>query len=138
MKILIDTGVVLDAIAARVPFAASAQEILLLATSKQLQGAITSFTVSDIYHLSLNRLQDSTQAMEILRRLFVVLSIVAVDSAICHKALDLGLHDYDDAILVASAIKYKANYLVTRTIPHFISLPVPVISPEDFLRMRLS
>jgi predicted nucleic acid-binding protein len=52
MKVLVDTNVVLDAIANREPFSNNAKKIINLILENKLEGFITANSTTDIYYIA--------------------------------------------------------------------------------------
>ena len=138
MKAIIDTNVVVDAIAARVPFNVEAEKIILLAADKQISAAITASTASDIYYISQKYLKDETVTKAHLKKLFTLVEIVAVDGTDCVSAFDTGINDYEDSLLAVCAEKWQAECIISRNTKDFTASLVPAITPEDFLTSRCS
>ncbi len=133
MRILIDTNVIIDALATRKPFNVSAEKIILLASEKRVETFITASTVTDIYYLIQKHLKDTNRAKEILKTLFRIIDIINVDKNSCIKALDLDMPDYEDALLATCAKKVKADFIVTRNLKDFENSPVKTILPDEFI-----
>ena len=134
MRILVDTNVILDAILSRQPNAESAKNIITLFNNHKMKGYITANSIADIFYLA-QKVLDKVKAKEILRSLLRIFLIISVDSIDCHKALDLPLEDFEDALVLICADKIKLDYVLTNDKGFLkISNPlVPVISPEDLL-----
>jgi len=71
IKALIDTNVVLDALAAREPYRAEAERIFMLAAEEKFQGFVTANSITDIYYLIKKNTSEAT-AREALRNLLQV------------------------------------------------------------------
>ena len=136
MKVLLDTNVVLDAIANREPFRLDAQSIINQILDNKLEGYITANSTTDIYyiarkHLSKNDLRNT------MRSLFAVFGIVDVYGTDCREALDFPLDDYEDALLVLCRNRAVLDYIITRD-KEFLEKAdssITVVSPAHFLRM---
>jgi predicted nucleic acid-binding protein len=134
MKILLDTNVVLDAVASRRPFDEDAREIVLLAASERLEGFLTASSITDIYYVARKHLTDS-EAREALHKLFQIFTVIDVRGADCEAALKLPVQDYEDAVVSVCARKAKVAYIVTRDADFLrTDSQPPVIHPTDFLR----
>ncbi len=133
MKVLLDTNVLLDAIAARQPFCGDAQRIFLLAAQERFEGLLTANSVTDIYYVARKTLSDA-QAREALRSLFQVFTVVDVRGADCEAALDSRIADYEDAVAVLCARKAGAECIITRDEGFLQAAPEPAaVSPAAFL-----
>ena len=136
MKVLLDTNVVLDAIANREPFRLDAQNVINLILDGKLEGYITANSITDIYYIAKKHLNQN-DLRGAMRSLFTIFSIVDVLGADCHKALDFPLDDYEDALLAVCGDKTAMDYIVTRD-KEFLQKAkptIPVISPVDFIRV---
>ncbi len=134
LKVLVDTNVALDAIAAREPFRADAERIFLLAAEEQIAGCLTANSVLDIYYLASKALSDQA-AREAVRRLFRIFSVLDVRGADCEAALDSPLPDFEDAVLIRCGRDAQVDCLVTRD--EFLiraADEIPAVSPAAFLR----
>jgi len=136
MKVLLDTNVVLDAIANREPFHLDAQNVINLILDNKLEGYITANSITDIYYIGKKHLNQN-DLRNAMRSLFAVFSIIDVMGADCHKALDFPLDDYEDALLVVCSNKTAMDYIITRDkeLLQKAKSSVPVISPADFIQV---
>ena len=139
MKVLLDTNVVLDAIANREPFHLDAQEVINSILDNKLEGYITANSVTDIYYIARKYLT-KTDLYAAMRSLFVIFIIIDVLGADCHKALDFPLDDYEDVLLAVCGNKVDIDCIITRD-KEFLEktkskFSISVISPADFLKNR--
>ena len=134
MKVLIDTNVVLDAIANREPFNIYAQKIIELILDNKIEGYITTNSTTDIYYIARKYL-NRDDLRNTMRSLFTILDIIDVFGTDCHKALDFPLDDYEDALLVVCSNRVAVDYIITRDAEFLdkAKLSAPVISPIDFI-----
>jgi hypothetical protein len=77
LKALVDTNVILDAVAAREPLRQDAEKIILMAAEEKIEGFISAKSVADIYYVARKHMPE-TAAREALANLFRVFSILAV------------------------------------------------------------
>jgi len=137
IKALIDTNVVLDALATREPFHAEAERIFLLAAEEKCQGFVTANSITDIYYLVRKNASEAI-AREALRNLLQVFAVVDINGADCENALESPIGDYEDALVAVCALKIGADYIITRD-ESFLQAqaPVPVVAPAGFLKIVL-
>jgi putative PIN family toxin of toxin-antitoxin system len=133
IRAIIDTNVVLDALASREPFNVEAEKIFMLAAEEKFQGFITANSITDIYYL-LRKTLGHLAARDALRNLLQVFTVVDISGQDCDEALDSPVSDYEDALVLACAIKAKVDYIVTRD-EHFLKVQstVAIASPSTFL-----
>ena len=133
MKVLIDTCIVIDALQNRVPFSENAQKIFLLVAEKQFCGYITAKSLSDIYYITHKATHDDKTTRNILLKLLSLFCIADTTADDCRKAISSPVSDYEDAIMIESALREKMDYIVTRNITDYTRSSVPILDPEKFL-----
>jgi predicted nucleic acid-binding protein len=134
MRSLVDTNIIIDAMASRRPFDHAAKEILRRFAARQFECAITASTASDIYYIVKKYLRDETRTLTALKKLFALLEIVSVSKQDCLEAFDMGMRDYEDSLLAVCARNWAADCIVTRNVSDFAHSPVRAITPEKFLQ----
>lgn len=134
MKALIDTNVILDAVAAREPFRQDAEKIILMAAEEKIEGFISAKSAADIYYVARKHMPE-TAAREALGNLFRVFSILAVLDEDCRSALESRMGDYEDAMLAACGRRSGMDCVITRDVDFLRSGgPVRSLSPAAFLK----
>ena len=133
MNLILDTNIVIDAIAVREPFYKNALEILHKFGKEEIACAITASTASDIYYISKKYLKDDEKILSVLKELFNMLTIITVTKDDCLRAFETGIKDYEDSLLSVCAFKWNANFIVTRNSEDFSNSVISAISPEEFL-----
>lgn len=138
MGALLDTNVVLDALADREPWAKEARDLLFLAACGKLDLSVSGSTITDIFYL-VNRhvTHDRRKSVEVVDTLMQSLSVVSVGMRECLLAAHSGISDYEDAVLAEAALSSKVDYIVTRNLDDFKKSEVPAISPHDYLAMHV-
>ena len=135
MKVLIDTCIAIDFLQKREPFAGSAFEIFKASSAEEISGYITARSATDIYYL----MHRFTHNDEISRtRLALLLELVGLlDTAandIFH-ALSSDVGDFEDAIMVETAISNRMDCIITRNIRDYARSAIPVYTPDEFLKV---
>ena len=132
MVIVIDTNIILDALLKREPFDLCAYEILKSCDRGQIKAYIASFAVSDIYYFT-TRLKSHDDTISALKSLFNLVDIVSITKNDIKKAmLSKNFKDLEDALQFQSAMKVKADYIVTRD-KEFQKVCEKAIAPEMLL-----
>ena len=133
MKILIDTNVIIDALQSRKGFLEDAGWMIF--KSNKYDGYITANSITDIFYIQNRFYHDKAktkQAVANLLKLFDVLDTTATD---CHSAIRSNIPDFEDAVLVESAIREDMDAIVTRNTKDFKGSPVKVYTPAEFLAL---
>jgi predicted nucleic acid-binding protein len=135
IKALIDTNVVLDALAAREPFRADAERIFMMAAEEKFQGFVTASSITDIYYLVRKNTSEAV-AREALRNLLRVFAVVDISGKDCENALESAIDDYEDALAAVCASKIDADCIITRDEDFLRKQPsIPVVAPAEFLKI---
>ena len=135
MKAVIDTCVILDAVQDRKPFAEDAKNIIRASANRRFTGCITAKSATDIYYLvrrCLHSEQDTRTVLAKLYKLFDVLDTAGMD---VRKAIPSDVTDYEDAVMIETALREGADCIVTRNVKDYSRSPVPVHEPAAFLRL---
>lgn len=135
MRALIDTCIIVDALQSRQPFCAEAQEIFLAAANKRFSGFITAKSATDIYYLTHRYTHNDKDTRTILNTLFVLFDLLDTAGMDCRRAISSDISDFEDAVMVESALRCDIDSIVTRNLKDYTKSSVPVYAPSDFLNM---
>lgn len=130
-KIFIDTNILLDVILRRADFYQQAATIWTDCESRKVQGYVSAISLNNMHYI-MRKMVAPDVALEYVRLVLNVFSIVPLDESILRLAVDLPQKDFEDAIQTFSAVQIKADCIVTRDKPHFSSNYMPVITPAEY------
>lgn len=134
MRILVDTCIIIDALQNREPWSKNAQQLFLLAANRQLDAFITAKSVTDIYYLMHRVTHSDKETRNVLSRLFVLFSLVDTVGTDCRYALSSEVSDYEDAVMIETAIRTQMDAIVTRNIKDYSKSALPVLTLEELLQ----
>jgi predicted nucleic acid-binding protein len=136
--ILLDSDIILDAMANREPFSKEAIQILELCEKKEIQGYTTPVILSNLYYL-LRRLGMSHQQVQShFRNLLtnILFDISMIDKKTILSALDSNFNDFEDALQNFSAEQHdKISFIITRNTKDYKKSALTVMTPIEFLKM---
>lgn len=135
MRILLDTCVIMDAIQNREPFAEAAKDIFRKAAMNSFIGCITAKASTDIYYLTHRCTHSDKETRIVLTKLFSLFDVLDTAALDCKKAISSTVTDYEDAVMIETAVRNGLEYIVTRNKKDYKASPVPVLSPDAFLQM---
>jgi predicted nucleic acid-binding protein len=136
-KILIDTDVILDFFFDREPFSESAAKMLSLCESKEIKGFITPVIVSNVYYL-LRQTAKHEKVIEKLKMLVSITEILVIDRNAIVQALNSEFKDFEDALQNYSAeLNNEIDIIVTRNVKDYKNSVLGVMTPDNFLKMRM-
>ena len=135
MIALIDTCVIVDALQSREPFAKDAQDIFLNAANNRFVGCITAKSLTDIYYLMHRFTHDDKASRQVLSKLITLFRLVDTAGVDCRHAIPSAVTDYEDAVMIETAIRIEADCIVTRNGRDYKLSGVPVYSPKEMLNL---
>lgn len=136
MKVLLDTNVIIDVLQDRKPWCESGQKIFLSIARKDIDGCITAKEASDIHYFSKKQFKGEAntdnKARQILIKLFSLFDIIDTTESDCKNALSFPNNDYEDALMIETAIRAGIDCIITRNTEHFSESPIKIYTPEEF------
>ena len=135
MRVLVDTSVIIDALQSRAPFSEVAQKLFIYSANKQFEGYITAKSVTDIYYLTHRLTHNDVETRKILSKLFTLFHLLDTTSLDCRKAISSEIGDYEDAIMVETAIRSEMDCIVTRNVKDYMKSSVKVCEPSALLKL---
>lgn len=127
MKILIDTDVLLDVALKRAPHVIESAAVLRWVEAGN-DAAIAWHSISNCAYLL------KGEGRTFLGLLLGIVEVAELGTKDAQYALDLPMTDLEDAMQVAAAHKFGANYVITRNLPDYKYSPIPALSPKQFLK----
>ena len=141
MRALLDTNVIVDVLQRREPWFSDGQKIFYAIANKQITGCITAKEASDIHFFSRKQFTGQenvdAKARQVMTKLYSLFELIDTLGVDCQNAIAIENNDYEDAIMIESAVRSGLDCIVTRNPEHFKASPVPVYSPAEFV-LRLT
>jgi predicted nucleic acid-binding protein len=131
MRVLIDTNVVLDFLQEREPFAENAARLFERVDAGEIEGFIAATTITNIYYI-VRKAAGAIVAQDAITQVLTDLNICVVDRNVLEQAIALNFRDFEDAVQYVCGVVYSVDAIVTRDASGFVSVDIPVISPEEF------
>ena len=75
------------------------------------------------------------ETRKILGKLFTLFHLLDTTSLDCRKAISSEIGDYEDAIMVETAIRSEMDCIVTRNVKDYTKSSVKVYEPSTFLKL---
>lgn len=135
MKVFLDTCVVMDFLQNREPFAQNALQIFRAAASDQFSGYITAKAATDIYYLTHRCTHSDQEARDKLNGLLGIVGMADTSASDIFYALASETSDFEDAVMIETALRSHADCIVTRNIKDYRKSTVAIYSPEKLLHL---
>jgi predicted nucleic acid-binding protein len=132
MTVLFDTNVMLDVLIARDPYVQDATALFNHVEQGQIQGLITSTTVTTIYYVGRKAIGEQPIRARI-RDLLHIFATAPVHESALQSALNIDFRDFEDAVLHEAARQAGADGIVTRNARDFTAATLSVYSPTELL-----
>jgi len=132
-KLLIDTNIVIDLLAKREPYYTDSARLFSLADKKQVKLNVSSLTIANT-HYTLMKVKNSNESKSILRKLKLIVDVLALDDKVIGLALnDTDFEDFEDGIQYFSAIENNVDLIITRNLKDYKKSILPVMTPGQYL-----
>ena len=135
MKLLIDTNVVLDVLLRREPFFRTAAEVLNLTQRDEVWEYVSASAITDIYYIANKQMKDCDAVRDLLKRLLMVVSVVAVSEREIQNALNLAWGDFEDSVQYSVALLNEMDGIVTRNPSDYQEANIRIWLPEQALEL---
>jgi len=132
-NIFLDTNIVLDLLAHRLPFYTEAAKLFSLADKKKIKLSISALCLADSNYI-LSKQHPEMEVRKILRRFKVLVNVLPLDDKISELALNSDFRDFEDAIQYFTAIENDQDLIITRNQPDFKESRIPIMSAGEFIK----
>jgi len=97
---------------------------------------ISTTSIAITFYLVSKSIRNKEMVIEKLRTAFSFFNISIEDEWVAREALDSKFNDLEDAIQYFSAIKSKADAILTFNTFDFIGSKIPVMHPAEFMQLH--
>ena len=131
-KIFVDTDVILDLLAQRIPFFHFSAVLFTFAEMKKIELYTTPLIFANTFYVLRKNLVNA-EAKNALRKLRILLHIVDSSESIIDKALNSTFSDFEDAIQYYTALQNGISVILTRNLKDYKNASIMVQTPEEYL-----
>ena len=132
VRVFLDTNVILDLLAERLPFYDSIAKLATLADQKHLTlvASPISFTTVDFV---LNKFESSETVLIKLRKFKILCEVCIVNEETIEKSLNSDFSDFEDAVQYFSALQAGCTVIITRNGKDFRKSTIPIMTADEYL-----
>ncbi len=131
-KVFVDTDVILDLLARRIPHFHFSALLFTLAEMKKLELYTSPLILTNTFYILRKQLGNEA-AKNSLRKLRILLNIIDSSESVVDKALNSDFSDFEDAIQYYTALDHGISVIVTRNLRDYKNASLIVQTPETFL-----
>ena len=128
MVILVDTNIIIDALANREPYADDAKRIMEKCAASEITGILAAHSIPNLFYI-LRKNFSQEERRFLLKNLCEIFQKKIV-AALENNAFS----DFEDGLQEECAVESMADYIVTRNPADFKHSRVKVILPDELLR----
>ena len=133
-RLFLDTNIVIDLLDKREPFCNEAVRLFSLAYNKELQLIVAPITYATASYL-LQKGRSAEEVRILLANFRQLVRVATIDERIIDDALASQFRDFEDAMQYYTALKAKADVIITRNAKDFGASKIPIISPAEYLAL---
>ena len=135
-RLFLDTNIVLDFLQKREPYFEDAKSVFALSLGKEFRLYVSDITFSNIAFIC-RKSYDPQKLHNLFTLLRKFVEVVGADNGVIDMAISLKAKDFEDAVQYCSAMKAKADFILTRNPKDFPFSLLPVCSASEFLNTRI-
>jgi predicted nucleic acid-binding protein len=129
-RVFVDADVILDLLLAREPFFGAAAHLFLLIEDGQVEGFTSPVVFANLFYM-LRQGRPVSDSFAALRKLRLLLGVVAVSEKTVDRALTSSLSDFEDAMQYYTAVAYKLDAFVTRNKKDYRDPELPILDAAE-------
>lgn len=132
-NVFVDTNILVDLLADRVPFNKFAIELFDMAEKKKVKLYTSSHSFATCHYL-LKKYSDETTLRKNLLSLLDLIDLIPIDTHVIKKGLLSKHKDFEDAVQIFAATSVSnMDYIVTRNLKDFKNAGITVLPPDELL-----
>jgi len=128
MRVLRDTGILLDVALCRPGFFTGSAAVLQWAESEPGRAAVAWHSIANLSYLL------RPNARPFIRDLLEFVEVSPTGTEAVVQAIGFPMNDLEGALQAAAALTFGATCIVTRNTADYRRSPVPALSPAEFLK----
>ena len=133
MVILVDTNIIIDALANREPYADDAKRIMERCAAREITGILAAHSIPNLFYI-LRKNFSQEERRFLLKNLCEIFQISDLNEKKIVATLENKFSDFEDGLQEECAVESMADYIVTRNPADFKHSRVKVILPDELLR----
>lgn len=134
-NIFLDTNILVDIVANRLPFSKNVILIFDYCERHKIKMYSSSHSIATMHYIA-KRVVDEKELRSIIEDLLDTISIIAVTESILKKSLKSSHKNFEDAIQIITAQSINTmDCIITRDLKDFKFSEISVFTPDEFLNI---
>lgn len=128
--VLFDTNILLDGLLQRQPWAPSVNALWQANEDGILRACIASTSLTNIFYI-VRKVSDRARAEHAIDACLDAFTLLPIDAYVMSLARSINGGDFEDDVLLAAALRWGTEAIITRDPRGFRKATIPVLSPEQ-------
>lgn len=99
---------------------------------------MTAKAITDIYYLTHRQTHDDKTTREVITKLCTIFGLLDTTALDIRKAILSETSDFEDAVMIETAVRYKVDCIVTRNTKDYSKSSIHVYTPDEFLKLLVN
>ena len=130
-RLFLDTNIVIDLLDKREPFYKDAVRLFTMAYNKQIELFVAPITYTTASYLL--RHHGSEGVRNLLANFRQLSRVATTDERVIDDSIASFFADFEDAVQYYSALKVKADVIITRNVDDFAAAKLPIMTAAEYL-----
>lgn len=130
-RLFLDTNIVIDLLDKREPFYKDAVRLFTMAYNKQIELVVAPITYTTASYLL--RHHGSEGVRNLLANFRQLSRVATTDERVIDDSIASFFADFEDAVQYYSALKVKADVIITRNVDDFAAAKLPIMTAAEYL-----
>lgn len=131
MRLFLDTNIVIDLLDKREPYYKDAVRLFTMAYNKQVELVVAPISYTTASYLL--RHHGSEGVRNLLANFRQLSSVATTDERVIDDSIASLFADFEDAVQYYTALKVKADVIITRNVDDFALAKLPVMTAAEYL-----
>ena len=133
--VLCDINFFLDIFLKRDPFYNATANLFMRIEAGEVKGYICALSFPTLFYILSKELKKE-KAVKTLNKIRTIFHVANVDEKIIDLSLLSDFKDFEDAIQYYSAMRVKANFIITRDKSDYLLHEIPALTPDEYLALQ--
>lgn len=133
-RVFLDTDVILDLLLGREPFFAAAAALFVALQDGRIEGCVSPLIFSNLSYILRQQLS-APAAMLALRKLRLLVRVLAIDEQVVDLALASSWKDFEDGLQYYTALTHDLGAIVTRNQRDYRQAKLPILDARECVEL---
>lgn len=130
-RVKFDINVLTDVAANREPFASESGAAIDPVIEGKIEGFVAAHAVTTLFYL-VHKKRGPSEALAAIDFVLAYFKVVHIDTELLHAARGLAGADFEDNVVICSALRANCEIIVSRDSSGFHGAEIPSLLPADF------